>query len=101
MKNDVYKLTAPQMSIYLSEQFTNTPMNNIIGTMYFKKDIDIEMLKKAVNLLVKNNQAMRTTIIEKENVPMQYFKEFTPFEIKVHNFNDATMEDYKNFHTKY
>lgn len=98
MKKDVYKLTAPQMSIYLSEQFAENPINNIIGTMYFKKEIDIEMLKQAVNLLVKTNQAMRTNLIEKENVPMQYFKEFTPFEIKVHDFSCSTIEDYKNFH---
>ena len=98
MMKDVYNLTNPQMSIYWSEQFTKTPMNNIIGTMYFKKDINIELLKQAVNSLVKNNQAMRTNIIEIENVPMQYFKDFTPFEIKVHNFSYATMEEYKNFH---
>lgn len=98
MKKDVYKLTAPQMSIYMSEQFTETPINNIIGTMYFKKDIDIEMLKKSVNLLVKNNPAMRTNIVEKEDVPVQYFKNYEPFEIKVHDFSVQTMEDYKNFH---
>ena len=56
-KKDVFKLTKPQQSIWVSEQFVSEPVNNIIGTMYFKKiDIDVDLLKQAVNLTVKNNE---------------------------------------------
>lgn len=97
MKKDVYELTNPQMSIYLTEQFENTPMNNIVGTMYFKKDINVELLKKAVNLTVKNNQAMRTTIFKNGDVPMQYFKDYSPFDIDVYDFSDKTMDSFIDF----
>ena len=101
MKKDVYKLTNPQMSIYLTEQFINNPMNNIVGTMYFKNDTDIKLLSKAVNLTVKNNQAMRTIIFRNGDTPMQYFKEFSPFEIAVYDFSNKTMDSFKDFQKKF
>ena len=97
MKKDVFNLTKPQNSIYLSEQFNKTPINNIVGTMYFKKDIDISLLEKAVNLTVKNNQAMRTVLINSGDTPMQYFEDFSYFDIAVHNFSDKTMDDFRDF----
>lgn len=101
MKKDVYKLTNPQNSIYASEQFTKTPINNIVGTMYFKKEVDISLLKEAVNLTVKRNQAMRTILLKKGNTPMQYFKDFSPFAIPVHDFSKKTMDYFKDFQKKF
>lgn len=101
MKKDVYELTNPQMSIYLTEQFIDNPMNNIVGTMYFKKDIDIKLLKQAVNLTIKNNQAMRTTIVKNGDNPMQYFKDFSPFDIKEYDFSDQSLESFKDFQKKF
>lgn len=101
MKKDVYELTNPQLSIYLSEQFTNTPLNNIVGTMFFKNDIDINLLKESVYLTIKNNQAMRTRIIKnEEEQPRQYFKDFTSFDIPVIDFSKKTMENFKIFQKK-
>ena len=42
MKKDVYNLTKPQMSIYMTEKFSNDSTNNIMGSIYFKSDIDVE-----------------------------------------------------------
>lgn len=107
MKKDVYHLTNPQNSIYLSEQFTDTPMNNIVGTMFFKKEIAIDLLKKAVNLTVQNNQAMRTRIFKdvsvdgSSDIPMQYFAEFSPFDIPVFDFLKKSMDDFRVFQKEY
>ena len=104
MEKDVYELTNPQNSIYLSEQFTNTPMNNIVGTMFFKKDIKVDLLKEAVNLTIKNHQAMRTRIFKDDknnDMPMQYFIDFSPFEIPVFDFSKDTMEDFRGFQKQY
>ena len=101
MKKDVYKLTNPQMSIYLSEQSIDAPINNIVGTMYFKKDIDIDLLKEAVNLTVKNNQAMRTIIFQDTDGPKQYFQDFSHFEIPVHDFSKQSLDHFKQFQTKF
>ena len=101
MKKDVYKLTNPQMSIYLTEQFTDSPINNIVGTIYFKKDININLLKEAVNLTAKNNQAMRTIIFIDGDTPMQYFKEFSHFDIEVYDFSKKDMSFFNAFRKQY
>lgn len=101
MKKDVYELTNPQKSIYLSEQFFKTPMNNIVGTMFFKKDIDISLLKESVNLMVKNNQAMRTRILKNNDTPMQYFIDYSHFDIPVLDFSKKTMDDFIVFQKEY
>lgn len=97
MKKDVYELTNPQMSIWMTEQFSQTPINNIMGTMFFKKTIDIDLLKQSVNLTVKNNQALRTKIFKNKGIPMQYFEDFSPFSIPVIDFSQKAMEEFRDF----
>ena len=94
---DVYELTNPQKSIYCSEQFSHEPVNNIIGTMFFTKDLNIELLKKAVYLTVQNNQALRTILVEESNEPKQYFKDFTPFPIEVFDFSKESKKEFEKF----
>ena len=86
MKKDVYNLTKPQMSIYLAEKFSNDATNNIMGSIYFKSDVDIETLKKAIFLTIKSNQALRTCIFEEEGVPKQFFSDSVPSDITVKDF---------------
>ena len=101
MKDDVFKLTCPQMSIYLSEQFNDAPINNIVGTMYFKKDINIDLLKDSVNLTVKNNQALRTIIFKDGDTPMQYFKDYSSFDIDIYDFSDKEITYFKDFQKQF
>lgn len=96
MIHDFFSLTKPQQTIWLSEQFVNEPINNIIGTMYFNSDININILKKATNLVVKNNDAMRTVLFEKDGHIMQFFDDFKPFEIDVLDLSSETDEYIKN-----
>lgn len=101
LTKNVYGLTNPQMSIYMSEQLINKPINNIVGTMYFSKDIDIDLLKSAVNLTVKNNQALRTIIFLDVDTPMQYYKDYSYFDIEVYDFSSKQIEDFKLFQKKF
>ena len=83
-KENIYKLTNPQESIWNMELFfKNTTVNNICvsGTIY--EDINIEFLKKAVNETVKQNDAFRTRIIMEKDVPMQYISDYKEFDIDV------------------
>lgn len=100
IKKELFNLTNPQMSIYLSEQFTDKPINNIGGTEFFKNPIDVKLLKKAVNLVIKNNQAMRAVIVKQGEKPMQYFKEFEHFNIPVHDYSKKTMKEFRAFEKK-
>lgn len=101
MKKETYELTNPQKSIYISEQFTQKPINNIVGTIYFKEDIQIDILNKTLNVMVKNNQALRTGIIKIGNTPKQYFKDFEPFDVEIHDMSKKTMEHFKKFQQKF
>lgn len=53
-EKNIYKLSNTQRNIWLVDQrFSNTNVNNIVGELKFNTKIDIETLKRAVNLLVK------------------------------------------------
>ncbi len=96
-KHDLYNLTKPQESIWISEKFSNTPANNIMGTAYFNSSIDILLLKKAAHNNVQNNQALRTKLIlnNDSGMPQQYFDNSEEFDIPVIDFSSKTMADFK------
>jgi non-homologous end joining protein Ku len=59
-------------------------MCNIGGLVSFKEtDIDIELLKKAVNRLIENSDAIRTVISNEEVEPQQYAKEYKYEDVEV------------------
>lgn len=98
-KKVYYNLTKPQESIWLSEQFSNVPANNIIGTLFFKNDINISLLKESVYLTIKNNQALRTKFVINNTsaIPQQYFDSFSEFDIPVIDFSLKNMIDFREF----
>lgn len=101
MKKNVYELTKPQLSIYMSEKIINVPINNIIGTMYFPSTVNIDLLIQAVNITVKNNQALRTIIFEKSGKPFQYFEDFFPFSLEFIDFTNKSLEEFKVFQNSF
>ena len=88
----LYKLTKPQQTIWISEQFTDRPINNIVGSMNFNDKIDINKLKEAINLTVKNNDALRTILCEKDGSIVQYFDDFVTFDIPVVDLTTCGLE---------
>lgn len=100
----LYELTNPQKSIWLVDQLSSDPINNITGVMYLDLNINIPLLINAVNLTVKENDALRTRLVLQENSVKQYFCEFKPFDIDVLDFSKNSLEDFnkeiKNFSEK-
>ena len=94
---NTYNLTKPQESIWISEQFSKSPANNIAGTVYFSSDTDISILKKAIILTVKKNEALRTKLIFTNNstIPQQYFDNISEFSIPVIDYSGKKMSDFK------
>lgn len=94
---NTYNLTKPQESIWISEQFSKSPANNIVGTVYFSSDTDISILKKAIILTVKKNEALRTKLIFTNNstIPQQYFDDISEFSIPVIDYSRKKMSDFK------
>lgn len=98
-----YNLTKPQESIWFSDQFSNVPANNIMGTMFFKKDIDIALLKEAISLTVKNNEALRTKLVMKkeETILKQYFDDTLEFDIPVIDLSSDSMDKFKQLQKEF
>ncbi|MCF0125945.1 MAG: amino acid adenylation domain-containing protein [Clostridia bacterium] len=84
-----YKLTNPQRSIWLTEQFfKDTTVNNICTSGIIYENIEVEVLKEAINELVKQNDAFRTRIIMKNDIPVQYIANYEKIDIDVVSCTD-------------
>ena len=82
MNNKMYNLTNPQKSIYYSEQFfKDTSISNISGTVQIDKKVNFEVLSQAVNLIIKNNIALRTKIEIINNEPKQTFSNYEEYKV--------------------
>ncbi len=91
MKKEMYELTNPQKSIWMSEQFyNNTNINNIVGTITFGKHTDFKALEKAFNYFVMKNDSFKTKIVMQESMPKQYFDDFVYESIEIIDLKDET-----------
>lgn len=92
LKNDLFNLTIPQKSIFDTElYFSGTNINNICSSAILESEINLDLLKKAINLVVKQNDSFRIKITLIDDTPMQYFDEFKYFDIetyKLESFED-------------
>lgn len=76
MKNEkVYKLTNPQRNILLTEQYYRaTSINNVVGRIKFKEIMDIDLLKRTLEIIIEQNDALRTRIIKKTEIIINTLK---------------------------
>ncbi|NPV92850.1 MAG: amino acid adenylation domain-containing protein [Firmicutes bacterium] len=90
----VYPLTHPQKRIwYVEKAFPGTGVSNIAATVRIKENIDYAALEKALNHVVKNNDAVRTRIIEEGGHPLQYYADFQPFKVDFIDFSGRPIEE--------
>lgn len=83
-----YLLTNPQNSIWLTEKyFKGTSVNNICGYVYIKDEVNFDILKKAINELVKTNDSMRFKFTEENGSCIQYKNKYEEFDIEVFDFS--------------
>ncbi|UWG97967.1 amino acid adenylation domain-containing protein [Dehalobacter sp. DCM] len=84
----LYPLTNAQKSIWFIEKFyTDTPFVNISFMVELKECIDYILLNKAINLVIKNNDAVRTRIVENGKEPQQYFSEYIERQFELLDFS--------------
>lgn len=100
---ELFELTNPQKSIWYTEQFYNgTTVNNICtsGTVYGK--IDVNLLKQAINNVVKQNDSFRIHVVLDNNIAKQYISDYKEFNIDVKYINDESeIEDIEKEEAKY
>ena len=79
-----YNLTYPQQSIYLTEQFyKNTNVNNICGTVIIESKTDFDILKKAINYVVMQNDSFRIHITNDEENIKQHIIDYKEFDVEI------------------
>ena len=82
-KYNLYNLTNPQNSIYLTEEYASgSSVNLISGDVIIDEKVDFDLLEKALNLFVQRNDAIRIRICMNNNKPKQYIHEYMPFTLK-------------------
>ena len=82
-----YPLTNPQKAIWYTESFyPGTSIAGLSGTTLLKDAIDLSLLERAVNLVIKNNDSMRIHICLVGNEPQQYVAPYEYRKIKVKDF---------------
>ncbi|MBQ2917446.1 MAG: AMP-binding protein [Clostridia bacterium] len=94
MSKSMYNLTNPQKSIWLTEQtFENSNVSTICGTIFFKENVDIKLLKETVNIFVQKNDALRTRILVEAGEPKQFISDIISYEAEAFELN--TLEELK------
>ncbi len=102
MKKDVYNLSKPQESIWLTEQYyKNTNINRIIAITDFSSkatSVDFRLMKIVLNHMIKSNDNFQTRLFLDNGNVKQYFCDFEeidfPF-IEIESL-DSLIEQEKN-----
>ena len=94
---ELYDLTIPQKSIYLTEQYASgTAINLISGNMVFEEKVDSSLIEKALDIYIQTNDSIRIRICMENGKPKQYISPHTPFKLKIINIsNRQQLEEYK------
>ncbi|HHU63230.1 MAG TPA: amino acid adenylation domain-containing protein [Clostridiales bacterium] len=96
-----YPLTHPQQRIWYTEKFfPGTSIGNIAGTFRIKGALDYQLLEKTINIIIKENEALRLHIVEKDGKPMQYIKEYENKKIDFYDFSGYSDEEIEKWAVK-
>lgn len=82
---EYYNLTNPQKSIWFTEQlYKGTSISNIAANITINEKVNFDVAKKALNMLVKDNDALRIKIaLDNDGIPKQQFLEYKEFDIEL------------------
>lgn len=90
-KNRLYPLTSPQREIWFDQALHDgLPLYNIGGYIKFHGAIDPVLFKRAVNILVKKHDTLRTLLTEstdEDGIPMQTYGEHLTVNVPLHDFS--------------
>lgn len=84
MKETIYNLTNPQKSILMTEQFySGSNINNICGTAIVDNKLNFDVLKKAINIVAKNNDSFNFKLILDNNEIKQCVDRIDELDIEI------------------
>jgi len=83
MNQELFELTNPQKSIWLTEQmYPNTSINNVAGCLKLNEKVNFKLLEEALNTFVKRNDAIRIQLCLINGKPKQYISNYEPLNLK-------------------
>ena len=90
---DVFCLSRNQMNIWALEQsLPGTSVNNITATVRITGRVDFVLLKKAVCLVLRSDSSLRTQIVLKNDLPMQYHAPYEEPAVQLLDFSATDAE---------
>ena len=97
--SEAVPLTQSQLEFIRQDAVSpNTSINTIAGAIIFDEpltDSDVEILRQAINRVIKNNGGMRIKFVEDGRTIKQYAAAYKPLEIPLLNFdNEDEMKKY-------
>lgn len=100
-----YSLTFPQQSIWDIETFyENTSYANLAVGVIVKEDLNMDVLEKAVNIIIQSHEAIRLRFIIVQREPRQYVSEYKEYKVDRFDFTHSDglkeFEDWKDHQTK-
>lgn len=94
MNTELYDLTNPQKSIWLTEQFyRRTSIANVSGTFSLDVKLDFNLLEKSINKFLENNDGLRIQIKLDNGIPKQYIVDYNFIKIKLIDVKDRPSLD--------
>uniref|UniRef100_UPI00405610EE amino acid adenylation domain-containing protein n=1 Tax=Acetatifactor sp. TaxID=1872090 RepID=UPI00405610EE len=88
---EYYNLTIAQQNIWnMQSYYEDSAISNICGAVFFRKNVKIESLKEALNLIIKQQTGLRMRFVNKDGMIKQYVKDYTPIDIVVKGFGSET-----------
>ena len=84
-----YNLTSYQKDIWMMQNvYPNRPTYILGGYITFYEKVDYKKLNEALNIVIRENDSLRTKIIEKNGEPFQIFVPSVDYKIEFHNFSN-------------
>ena len=94
MEQKKYPLTNPQKNIYLIENYYNgTPVNNVCGTCTFHSVLNFELLRKALYMMIENNDSFKMHLELKHGEVFQFLDSSLAYNIEIVDVADMSGVD--------
>lgn len=99
MHQELYTLTNAQKSIWVADNlYPYTSQANLAATATIHEYVDIKLMNKAINLVIKQNDALRIRIVNSDGTPRQYFASFESRDVETLDFSyQSGEEDFKQW----
>ncbi|MDO4283630.1 MAG: amino acid adenylation domain-containing protein [Clostridia bacterium] len=98
MEKKSYKLTFPQNNIWLIDRiYQDTAINMITGIINLEKDFNIDFCKRAVNDIIRENDAMRINIKMEGSKVLQIVREYHYDDIELVDMTLASSEEIEKY----